>query len=119
MKKMWIFLAVFSLLLITASCGEENAVESQTEKETYTIVKTDTEPDWSNVPVLQIDNVLWTEDCGVRAEGQLCYSDEALYVHLSAAEKDIRAENTEPLSPVWEDSCRTRLSAGMTIWLSA
>ena len=40
MKKMWIVLAVFSLLLITASCGEKNAVEPQTEKETYTIVST-------------------------------------------------------------------------------
>ena len=105
MKKALIVLIVLSLLLITAACGEENAVESQTEKETYTIVKTDTEPDWSNVPVLQIDNVLWTEDCGVRGQGQLCYSEDALYVHLSAVEKDIRAENIEPLSPVWEDSC--------------
>ena len=105
MKKLWIVLVVLSLLLITASCGKENAAESQTEKETYTIVKTDTEPDWSNVPVLQIDNVLWTGDCGVRAQGQLCYSDQALYVHLSAVEKEIRAKNTKPLSPVWEDSC--------------
>ncbi len=105
MKKILIVLVALSLLVITTACGEENAVDPQMEKESYTVVKTDGKPNWDNVPVLQIDNVLWTEDVGVRAQGQLCYSDEALFVHLSAVEKDIRAENTEPLSHVWEDSC--------------
>ena len=105
MKKVWIILAVLSLLMITTACQKDNAAEPQGDKESYTIVKTDKEPDWSNVPVMQIDNVLWTEDYGIRAQGQLCYSDDALYVHLSAVEKDIRAEFTKPLSHVWEDSC--------------
>ena len=61
--------------------------------------------DWSDVPVLLVDHVWWTEDAGVRASGQLCYDDEYLYVHLAAVEKDIRAVNTEPMSPVYEDSC--------------
>lgn len=61
--------------------------------------------DWAQVPVLPIDKVLWTEDAGIRAAGQLCHDGENLYVHLSAAEKEIRAENTKPLSPVHEDSC--------------
>ena len=105
MKKILLILLVLSLIVITTSCGKENRNEPQTEKESYTVVKTDNEPDWSDVPVLQIDNVLWTEDFGIRAQAQLCYSDEALFVHLSASEKDVRAENTEPLSPVYEDSC--------------
>ena len=105
MKKIWLILIVLSLLLTAVACGNENTMESNTGKAAYKIVKTDMEPDWTNVPTLQIDNVLWTEDYGIRAQGQLCYSDEALYVHLSATEKDIRAKNTEPLSPVYEDSC--------------
>ena len=105
MKKIWIVLILLSLLVITSACGEENAVDPQLEKESYTIVKTDARLNWNDVPVLQIDNVLWTEDAGVRAQGQLCYSDEALFIHLSAVEKDIRAKNTRPLSHVWEDSC--------------
>jgi len=104
-KKLWIALALSSLLMMTTSCGKESADQPQTEKETYTIVKTEAQPDWSSVPVLPIGNVLWTEDHGIRAQGQLCYSEEALFVHLSASEKDIRAENTKPLSHVWEDSC--------------
>lgn len=110
MKNRWIVSVVLSLvvittMLITTSCGKDNTAETQTDKATYTVVKTDGEPDWSSVPVLQIDNVLWTEDYGIRGQGQLCYSDEALFLHLSATEKDIRAKNTKPLSHVWEDSC--------------
>ena len=71
MKKIWLVLFALSLLLTAAACGDDNAVESKTEKEAYKIVKTDTEPDWTNVPVLPIDNVLWTEDYGIRAQGQL------------------------------------------------
>ena len=72
---------------------------------TAVISKISGTPDWDNIPVLPIDRVLWTDDTGVRALGQLCYDEENLYVHLRAFEKDIRAENTEPLSPVHEDSC--------------
>ena len=105
MKRLWFVLLTLPLLLVTTSCQKEEADQPQAEKETYTVVKTDDEPDWSDVPVLKIDDVLWTEDYGIRGQGQLCYSDEALFVHLSATEKDIRAVNTEPLSPIYEDSC--------------
>ena len=47
----------------------------------------------------------WEPDCGVRSFGQLCYDDSNRYVHLRAVEKDIRAEYTAPLSPVYQDSC--------------
>ena len=71
----------------------------------YTIVKADGDVVWDSIPVFAIDQVLWTADVGVRASGQLCYDEENLYVHLAAVEKEIRAENTEPMSPVYEDSC--------------
>lgn len=71
----------------------------------YTITKTNGSIDWETVPVLQIDKVLWRDDTGIRAKGQICHNDMYMFVHLSAVEKYIRAENTEPLSPVYEDSC--------------
>ena len=61
--------------------------------------------EWENIPALSIAKVLWTEDAGIRAQAQLACDEENLYVHLSACEKEIRAEYTQPLSPVYEDSC--------------
>lgn len=71
----------------------------------YTITKVNVLPEWEQIPVLRIDKILWCDDTGIRAYGQVCYDDENLYVHMSTTEKDIRAENTAPLSPVHEDSC--------------
>ena len=82
----------------------ESAVQQASEAE-YIITKTDENIDWKSIPVIPIDNVLWSEKTDITAQGQLCYDSENLYVHLSAVEKYIRAENTEPLSPVYEDSC--------------
>lgn len=93
-------------IAMTAGCQKDDtATADQPAGEVYTITKISGEPDWSKIPTAPIDHVLWTGDADVRAQGQLCYDEENLYVHLSAVEKDIRAENTEPLSPVWEDSC--------------
>ena len=63
------------------------------------------EPDWAAVPQLQADQVLWKPAHGISAAGQICHDPFHLYVHLRADEKRIRAENTLPLSPVWQDSC--------------
>ena len=63
------------------------------------------EPDWKTVPRLEVDQVLWKPDCGIRASGRFCHDSLALYVNLRAAEKQIRAEYTAPLSPVCRDSC--------------
>ncbi len=81
----------------------EDASRSGTK--TYSIFKVTDTPDWTRIPELAADTVLWEPDCGVRAFGQFCYDDSNLYVHLRALEKDIRAEYTAPLSPVHEDSC--------------
>ena len=72
---------------------------------TYSIVKIAGVPDWNAISELSADNILWEPDCGVRAFAQLCYDDSNLYIHLRAVEKDIRAEYTAPLSPVYQDSC--------------
>ena len=71
----------------------------------YRIMRTDGEPDWEKIPALSAGHILWEPDCGVRAEGRFCHDGQNLYVRLQAKEKDIRAEYTEPLSPVHEDSC--------------
>ena len=98
--------SVLALLATATSSRKENSDSSaNSEGDVYLITKVEGSVDWNSVPTTEIDKVLWVEDAGVRARGQLCYDDENLYVHLSATEKDIRAENTAPLSPVHEDSC--------------
>lgn len=73
--------------------------------EEYIITYVKDSPCWGEIPTLQIDQILWMPDAGVRAEGQLCTDGEYLYVHMRAVEEEIRAEFTEPLSPVCQDSC--------------
>ena len=85
MKRILPILLVLSLIMSMPSYGKANSKESQMEKELYTVVKTGNKPDWSNVPVLQIDKVLWTEDFGIRAQGQLCYCSATLYTDRPTA----------------------------------
>ena len=74
-------------------------------KRQYLIRAVSGEPDWSIIPQLAADHILWRPDCGIRAFGQLCHDAEHLYVHLRAVEAKIRAEYTAPLSMVCQDSC--------------
>ena len=60
---------------------------------------------WTEVPSLQVDNVQWLPDTGIRMQQQLCYDADTLYVRQQAWEKDIRAERTGYLQQVCEDSC--------------
>lgn len=71
----------------------------------YTIVRRGEALNWANVPSLKIDHLLWTEKSDIVAEAQLCYDENALYVHLSAVEANIRAEHTSPIGMPCEDSC--------------
>ena len=71
----------------------------------YTITRCNGVPDWRTVPAAQINELYKTEATDISAQAQMCYDDEALYVHLSAKEKDIRAELFGPLEEVCEDSC--------------
>ena len=65
--------------------------------------------------MISISNALWTENPGISAEGRLCYDEERLYVHMQAAEKEIQAASTAPLSPVHEDSCLEFFSKRMPL----
>ena len=42
----------------------------------YVIEKTVGAPDWTKVSELQVDNVCWLPDAGVRMEQQICHDDE-------------------------------------------
>jgi len=72
---------------------------------TYVISRADGAPDWGAAPVLNLENCPWLPNPGVAASAQLAWNDEALLVHLRARESEIRAEHTEPLGMVCEDSC--------------
>ena len=75
------------------------------EAEEYVIEKTVGAPDWTKVSELQVDNVCWLPDAGVRMEQQICHDDEKIYVHQVAREKNIRAELTDKLGSICTDSC--------------
>ncbi len=92
-------LIILLLPVLLCACRGSN------EKQVYSVIKVNGEIDWEQIPQIQIDRVLWTQDYGIRAKGQVCYDDDNLYVHMRAVEKNIRAENTKPLSPLYEDSC--------------
>lgn len=102
-------LAVVSAGLIAFKPGNASAEAADAQKQpgakSYSIVKVHANPDWTSIPELAADNILWEPDSGIRAFGQLCYDDSYLYVHLRAVEKEIRATFTAPLSPVYQDSC--------------
>lgn len=71
----------------------------------YIIHRTDGATGWDKIPRLAIDRCLWTEECDIRAWGQIAYDDDALHVRLMAEEKAIRAEHRGRPCPVSEDSC--------------
>ena len=61
--------------------------------------------DWGKYPVLTIENPVIVEHTDVRAQAQICYDEENLYLHFTAWESEIRAEEEGLLGmPCW-DSC--------------
>lgn len=71
----------------------------------YTITKTTGAPDFSKIPSLPIDTLLWSPEVPITAQAQICYDDTGLYVKLSAQEPHIRAVEEGPLGVPCEDSC--------------
>ncbi len=71
----------------------------------YTIIRRPEQLDWEQIPALHIDNWQLTEPLPISAKAQICYDDQALYIHLSTVEQDIRAEHLGPLGEICEDSC--------------
>ena len=63
------------------------------------------EVDWSKLPRIEIDAPIKESDSPATAYAQICATEEALLLHLSATEPEIRAELTDPLAEVCEDSC--------------
>ena len=61
--------------------------------------------DWSKLPRIAIDAPIKESDSPATAYAQICATEDALMVHLSATEPEIRAEETSPLAEVCEDSC--------------
>ncbi len=71
----------------------------------YKIVKKNQVLEWSQVPAVDIDTHLEVPAVDISATAQLCYDENALYVRLTAKEKNIRAEYTGILDAPCEDSC--------------
>lgn len=60
---------------------------------------------WENVPVLPIENLIHVDSTDVKAQAQICYDADNLYLHFTAWESEIRAEEDGLLGmPCW-DSC--------------
>ena len=55
--------------------------------------------------MLEVDQIQWLPDVGIRMTQQICYDAQKLYIHQRAVEPHIRAEHTEPLAQVCQDSC--------------
>lgn len=72
---------------------------------THVISKKPEHLDWAQLPVATIDHLLWTPEVDILAAAQICYDENALYLHLSAKEEHIRAEGTGLLDQPCEDSC--------------
>ena len=71
----------------------------------YTISRKTFPVAWDTVPALDIDIPLWGTETDVKAQAQVCYDDAALYVRMTAVEKNIRAEENGLLGEPSDDSC--------------
>lgn len=72
---------------------------------TWEVPKIAGAPDWETIPAAAIDSRHWTPPVDIGASAQICYDEAALYLRLSAREREIRAEHTGPLGMPCEDSC--------------
>ncbi len=71
----------------------------------YTILRNENCTEGFSAPEAAIDTVLWLPDAGIRANAQVTWNNEALYVRLRAIEKAVRAEHTGRYGMPCEDSC--------------
>ena len=71
----------------------------------YTILKSGPRPDWATVPAAVLLPCRWSPNPPPAAEARAVWTEEALLVRLESFAPPARAVNTEPDSPVWEDSC--------------
>ena len=71
----------------------------------YLVKRVAGDPDWDSIPPMAVDQVMWLPDHGISMTARLAYDESAIYVRQQAVEAQIRAELTELLSPVCQDSC--------------
>lgn len=71
---------------------------------TYTILY-QTQPDWSVIPAVELQETGWLAPAAISARAQLCHDGSALYVRMEAEEAAVRATLSDPLSQVCNDSC--------------
>ena len=60
---------------------------------------------WSALPALDISEHVRPTESDACAYAQICYTDEALMLHLSATEQEIRQEESGLLGMPCQDSC--------------
>lgn len=63
------------------------------------------EVNWQEIPCISIDEKLKPDSANVTAQAQICYDDTALYLRLSAKEREIRAEENGLTGMPCLDSC--------------
>ena len=71
----------------------------------YELLKVSGEPDFSLIPVLDIDVPYRDTPSDIGASAQICYGDDAFYVHLWTAEKNPLANEFGPTGMPCRDSC--------------
>ena len=71
----------------------------------YIIWKSTPSPDWALVPAAPLPPCRWSPNPPPAAQAKAVWTEEALLVRLESFAAPARALNTEPDSPVWEDSC--------------
>lgn len=72
---------------------------------TYVITKQTLPINWNDVPAAAIDQFHWIGEAPVKAQAQLCCTEDALHIRLTAWEEHIRAEETGVLGAPHSDSC--------------
>ena len=72
---------------------------------TYLITETHGTPDWSKIPSAKIDCCQWNYWADVEAQVQMCYDKENIYLHFTAREAAIRAEEKTQTGMPCLDSC--------------
>ena len=72
---------------------------------TYDVVYTQEKPDWNSIPAVALEQHLWSDVRSIAPQAQVAWNENALYVRLTAKEKNILRRYTGPLDSVCEDSC--------------
>ena len=73
--------------------------------EKYKLFKVFGEPDFNTIPIMNINIPYEETPPDISASAQICYSDDAFFVHLQTDEKNALAEENGHLGYPCRDSC--------------